>query len=57
MEIKSCQNCKQDFTIESEDFEFYTKIKVPPPTFAQSVRTNVALLGVVSMHYITDQIV
>src|SRR3989344_6230508 len=32
-EIKNCQNCKKDFTIEPEDFVFYEKIKVPPPTF------------------------
>ncbi len=32
-EVKNCQNCKQDFTIEPEDFVFYEKIKVPPPTF------------------------
>src|SRR3989338_8334141 len=31
-ETKNCQNCKKDFTIESEDFNFYEKIKVPPPT-------------------------
>lgn len=28
-ENKTCQNCKQNFTIESEDFIFYDKIKVP----------------------------
>ena len=32
-ETKNCQNCKKDFTIESEDFAFYEKIKVPPPTW------------------------
>ncbi len=32
-EVKTCQNCKQNFTIESEDFVFYEKIDVPPPTF------------------------
>lgn len=31
-ETKMCQNCKQEFRIEPEDFEFYAKIKVPPPT-------------------------
>ena len=31
-ETKTCQNCKQDFIIESEDFNFYEKIKVPAPT-------------------------
>ncbi|MFA6274321.1 MAG: hypothetical protein WC662_04120 [Candidatus Paceibacterota bacterium] len=38
-EIKICQNCKKDFTIESEDFNFYEKIKVPPPTFCPECRT------------------
>ncbi len=32
-ETKVCQNCKSDFVIEPEDFRFYEKIKVPPPTF------------------------
>ena len=34
-----CQNCKNDFTIEPEDFNFYQKIKVPPPTFCPECRT------------------
>ena len=38
-EVKQCQNCKKDFTIESEDFSFYEKIKVPPPTFCPECRT------------------
>ena len=29
-ETKTCQNCKQSFIIEPEDFEFYEKMKVPP---------------------------
>ncbi len=33
-----CQNCKNDFTIEPEDFSFYEKIKVPPPTFCPECR-------------------
>ncbi|MFA6515219.1 MAG: hypothetical protein WCT42_03060 [Candidatus Paceibacterota bacterium] len=37
-ETKNCQNCKNDFTIESEDFLFYEKIKVPPPTFCPQCR-------------------
>src|SRR5258708_32792 len=37
-EIRVCQNCKNDFTIESDDFGFYQKIKVPPPTFCQWCR-------------------
>ncbi len=38
-ENKICQNCKQDFIIEPEDFNFYEKIKVPPPTFCPECRT------------------
>lgn len=42
MEYKSqnvvCQNCKGDFTIEPDDFGFYEKIKVPPPTFCPECR-------------------
>jgi len=37
-ETKICQNCKKDFTIEPEDFNFYEKIKVPPPTFCPECR-------------------
>ena len=37
-EIKNCQSCKKDFTIESDDFGFYEKIKVPPPTFCPECR-------------------
>jgi len=37
-EIKNCQNCKNDFTIEPDDFVFYEKIKVPPPTFCPECR-------------------
>ncbi|MFA6585571.1 MAG: hypothetical protein WCS86_00190 [Candidatus Paceibacterota bacterium] len=39
-ETKQCQNCKQDFTIEPEDFNFYEKIKVPPPTFCPLCRAE-----------------
>ena len=38
METKNCQNCKNDFTIEPDDFLFYEKIKVPPPTFCPECR-------------------
>ncbi len=37
-ENKICQNCKQDFTIEPDDFGFYEKIKVSPPTFCPECR-------------------
>ena len=44
-EIRNCQNCKKEFIIESEDFEFYKKIsdskseiKVPAPTWCPDCR-------------------
>lgn len=37
-EIRNCQNCRQDFSVEEEDFNFYQKIKVPPPTFCPPCR-------------------
>ncbi|MCX6720693.1 MAG: hypothetical protein NTW11_02725 [Candidatus Staskawiczbacteria bacterium] len=37
-ENKVCQNCKQEFVIEPEDFEFYEKMKVPSPTFCSDCR-------------------
>lgn len=37
-ETKNCVNCKKDFTIEPDDFGFYEKIKVPPPTFCPECR-------------------
>ncbi|KKU90959.1 MAG: hypothetical protein UY23_C0005G0055 [Candidatus Jorgensenbacteria bacterium GW2011_GWA1_48_11] len=33
-----CQNCKNNFVIEPEDFKFYEKIHVPPPTFCFECR-------------------
>ncbi len=39
-QARQCQNCKKDFTIESEDFSFYEKIKVPPPTFCPECRSQ-----------------
>jgi len=33
-----CQNCKKDFTIEPDDFGFYEKVGVPPPTFCPECR-------------------
>jgi len=35
---KSCKNCKNNFTIEPEDFVFYEKIKVPSPTLCPECR-------------------
>ncbi|MBI3273908.1 MAG: hypothetical protein HYZ69_02080 [Candidatus Colwellbacteria bacterium] len=37
-ELRICQNCKQQFTIELEDFKFYGKMQVPPPTFCPECR-------------------
>ncbi|MFA5937204.1 MAG: hypothetical protein WC822_05010, partial [Candidatus Paceibacterota bacterium] len=36
--VQACQNCKKNFTIEPEDFNFYEKIKVPSPTFCPECR-------------------
>src|SRR3989344_3385174 len=33
-----CQNCKNPFTIEPDDFAFYEKMKVPPPTWCPECR-------------------
>lgn len=38
MEKRTCKNCSQDFVIEPDDFQFYEKIKVPPPTFCPECR-------------------
>ncbi len=40
METKNCQNCKKDFIIDSADKDFYTKIKVPHPTFCPMCRAQ-----------------
>jgi len=37
-ETKVCANCKQNFIIEPEDFAFYQKIDVPPPTWCPDCR-------------------
>lgn len=39
-ENKACQNCKGIFTIYPEDIDFYTKIKVPSPTFCPTCRAQ-----------------
>jgi len=38
MENRTCQNCKQEFRIEPDDFGFYEKMKVPPPTWCPECR-------------------
>ncbi|MFA6324648.1 MAG: hypothetical protein WCX46_00225 [Candidatus Paceibacterota bacterium] len=37
-EKRNCQNCKSQFLIEQEDFNFYEKIKVPAPTWCPECR-------------------
>ncbi len=37
-ENKICGNCNQNFIIHTEDFSFYEKLKVPPPTWCSSCR-------------------
>ena len=37
-ETRNCQNCKNDFIVEQEDFLFYEKMQVPPPTFCPNCR-------------------
>ncbi len=37
-EIRQCQNCKNDFEIEAQDFTFYEKVQVPAPTWCSECR-------------------
>ena len=37
-ETKNCQNCHQNFNIEPDDFTFYERIQVPPPTLCPDCR-------------------
>ncbi|MCA9356193.1 hypothetical protein KC852_01585 [Candidatus Nomurabacteria bacterium] len=37
-ETKQCQNCKNDFVIESDDFAFYEKMKAPTPNYCWECR-------------------
>ncbi len=37
-ETRNCQNCKKSFVIEDDDFGFYEKMQVPPPTFCPDCR-------------------
>ncbi len=43
-ETKTCQNCKHPFTIEPEDFAFYEKMSVPPPTWCPLCRLRRVML-------------
>lgn len=44
-ENRKCQNCQKEFVIEPEDFDFYEKIKVPPPTWCPECRYQRRLAG------------
>ena len=37
-ETKQCEKCKNNFTVEPDDFAFYEKMKVPAPTFCIECR-------------------
>ena len=37
-ESKTCQNCRQEFRIDPEDFAFYEKMRVPPPMWCPECR-------------------
>ncbi|KKU90960.1 MAG: hypothetical protein UY23_C0005G0056 [Candidatus Jorgensenbacteria bacterium GW2011_GWA1_48_11] len=39
-----CQNCKTSFEIEASDFQFYERIKVPPPTWCPECRMKRRML-------------
>lgn len=43
-EQRVCQACKNQFTIEPEDFDFYTQMQVPPPTWCWLCRAQRRLL-------------
>jgi len=36
---QTCQSCKESFIVEPQDFEFYAKVDVPPPTWCPTCRT------------------
>jgi hypothetical protein len=40
MQNTTCQNCKKEFEITSEDLGFYEKMKVPAPTFCPLCRAQ-----------------
>lgn len=42
--IENCQNCDLEFSIETEDFDFYKRIKIPLPTFCPDCRLKRRLL-------------
>lgn len=51
METRNCQNCKKDFSIELDDFSFYEKMKVPPPTFCPECRLQRRLIWMKGLQF------
>ncbi|MBI5733189.1 hypothetical protein HY967_04570 [Candidatus Jorgensenbacteria bacterium] len=43
-EERECQNCKREFIFEPDDFEFYEKMRVPPPTWCPLCRLQRRLI-------------
>ncbi len=41
---KNCQGCKNQFTIEPDDFAFYEKMKVPVPEQCPQCRQQLRML-------------
>ncbi len=39
-EVRKCQNCRNSFEIEAQDFGFYEKVKIPSPTWCPDCRTQ-----------------
>jgi len=39
-QAKVCQSCKKEFTIDAQDFAFYEKVAVPPPTWCPLCRAR-----------------
>ena len=55
-ETKNCQNCKKDFTIESEDFAFYEKLKSRHRRGVRGAVSYVGLLCVTREVYINGNV-
>jgi len=49
----NCQNCHNSFVIAPEDFAFYEKIQVPPPTFCPRCRLQrrLAFLNLTNLYH------
>src|SRR3989338_874068 len=43
-EVRNCKNCQQSFEIQQDEFGFYEKLNVPPPTFCPACRLQRRLL-------------